>query len=112
MDGYAHVWLAGKEANVANLVKVTLITQATANSRKAGEKKEKKRQCNKIELKCSEGRHKGERGESEVGGRTLIMTPTHGENVEREHVNPMEVNADGIGRREEGRQTEGGGLFG
>lgn len=45
--------LAGKKANVANLVKVTLITQATANSRKAGEKKEKKRQCNKIELKCS-----------------------------------------------------------
>lgn len=33
------------------------------------------------------------------GGRTLIMTPTHGENVEREHVNPMEVNADGIGRK-------------
>lgn len=45
-----------KEANVANLVKVTLITQATANSRKAGKiknkKKWKKRQCNKIELKC------------------------------------------------------------
>lgn len=49
-----------------------------------------------------------------MGGRTLIMTPTHGENVERKHVNPMEVNADELGGRrgrEEGRQ-EGGGLFG
>lgn len=41
---------------------------------------------------------RGKEGQ-EVGGRTLIMTPTHGENVEREHVNPMEVNADGIGRK-------------
>lgn len=66
-------------------------------------KKEKKRQCNKIELKCSEGRDKGAGGR----GRMLIMTPTHGENVEREHVNPMEVNADGIGRKEgEGEKRE------
>lgn len=41
-----------------------------------------------------------------MGGRTLIMTPTHGENVEREHVNPMEVNADGIGRKARERRAK------